>query len=311
MAGMASHEKRMELTEHLAELRSRIMRSLLYLVVGAILAYQFFTPLSDILFKPLENEMKRLVTIRNSKAAKSEIADPASEAKRVLYPPPLHDPPTKAEVEQVYTALRWVYAHPLPPAATGFAFPNFYEAFTVRLRVSVVYGFILSTPLILWELAMFVLPALTPEERRPLRSLIPLSIALLISGVLVAYFTMFYAMAWFLSYLDDFPQGTTLLQNPSDYVIFFVKMMAAFGVAFQLPVVLMGGAYVGFITSKGLWRNWRWGVMIAALGGVFTPSNDLISMALMSIPLLILYFGSILLVWGVERSKARRKRGSA
>src|SRR5262249_21129474 len=149
---------------------------------------------------------------------------------------------------------------------------------------------------------------LTPQERRPLRLLAPVSVLLLAFGVAVAYVTMFYAMRWFLSYLDDFPQPAVLMQDPNDYILFFVKMMAAFGVAFQLPVVLMGGAYVGLVTSKGLIKHWRWGVVVAALGGVFTPSNDLFSMALMSIPLLILYGGSIFLVMLIERIKAKDKK---
>ena len=61
---------------------------------------------------------------------------------------------------------------------------------------------------------------------------------------------MFFAMRWFLSYLDDFPQPAVLMQDPNDYILFFVKMMAAFGLAFQLPVVLMGMAFVGLVSLE-------------------------------------------------------------
>jgi len=171
----------------------------------------------------------------------------------------------------------------------------------------VIIGFILVTPLIIKEIALFILPALTPQERKPLRLLMPVSFFCLALGLVIAYVTLFYAMGWFLSYLDDFPSGATLLQDPGEYVLFFVKMMAAFGFAFQLPVVLMAGAFIGVITSAGLWKHWRWGVVIAVLGGIFTPSNDIISMALMSIPLLLLYFGSIYLVKMIEHMKAKNK----
>ena len=133
----------------------------------------------------------------------------------------------------------------------------------------------------------------------------PVSILCLALGVCVAYGTLFFAMHWFLSYLEDFPQGSTLLQDPGQYILFFVKMMAAFGFAFQLPVLLMAGAFVGMVTSDGLKKNWRWGVVLAVCGGVFTPSNDIPSMMLMTVPLLILYFGSIYLVRIVEHIKAR------
>ena len=157
---------------------------------------------------------------------------------------------------------------------------------------------------------MFVTPALTPTEKKPLRFLIPLSVSLLVFGIVIAYITLFFAIGWFTSFLDDFSQ-TTLLQNPEEYVMFVFAMMASFGIAFQLPVVLMGGAYLNLITAKGLIKNWRWGIVIAALGALFVPSNDIPSMVLIAVPLLILYFGSIVLVKMVEMGREREKRKSS
>jgi sec-independent protein translocase protein TatC len=288
----------MELTEHLGELRSRIMRSLLYLILGAIIAYQFFSPLYGVLYRPLEKEMKRQNMERVHRG----------DSTVLFIPHATTDPASKADFDKLAEAVRWIYDHPGTAPLMSIVFRNFHEPFMVRLKISIVYGFILVLPFVLWELAQFLLPALTPQERRPLRLLAPVSVLLLAFGIVVAYMTMFYAMRWFLSYLDDFPQPAVLMQDPNDYILFFVKMMAAFGVAFQLPVVLMGGAYVGLITSKGLIKHWRWGVVVAALGGVFTPSNDLFSMALMSIPLLLLYGGSIFLVMLIERIKAKEKK---
>jgi sec-independent protein translocase protein TatC len=297
----------MELTEHLAELRTRLMRSIMYLVVGTIVAYQFFTPLYNWMYKPLEKEIKRLNSIRSEKAAVEKTHE-ANLNVDPLHLPPLHNPVTYDDILIRDKVIAWMYTH--PPninQLSGDVFHNFFDPFTVRLKLSMIFGLILVVPLIVQELALFILPALTPEERKPLRLLMPISIVLLIFGMTIAYFTLFFAMRWFLSYLEDFPTGATLLQDPGDYIMFFVKMMAAFGIAFQLPVVLMTLAFFGIVTSKGLAKQWRWGVVIAALGGLFTPANDIISMALMSIPLLLLYFGSIFLVKIVERIKANDK----
>ncbi len=304
MAGKPYDEKRMELMEHLAELRTRIMRSILYLILGAIIAYQFFTPIYNFLYRPLDLQMKRLNRHLPNRAAPSGVHIEDDK----LYIPPAHNPPNTQDYENLRQAVLWISENPGGRVVWGNVFHGFHEAFLVRLKLSFLFGFILVTPFILWEISLFILPALTPQERKPLRMLVPLSIFQLIFGVTVAYLTMFFAMAWFLSYLGDFPKDAALMQDPNEYIVFLVKMMAAFGVAFQLPVVMMGGAYLGLITSKGLMKHWRWGVVIAVLGGVFTPSNDLISMALMSIPLLILYFGSILLVKLVERIKANEKK---
>lgn len=285
----------MELTEHLGELRTRIIRSLWYLLVGAIVAYQFFTPLYGFLYKPMEQEMKQQNLAR------------LHEVNPTLLPLPHVTGATvsAADYNKLIDAVNQLIQHPSIAPVMSIVFHNFHEAFMVRLQIGVLGGFILVLPLVIWELAGFITPALTPEERRPLRILIPLSIALLIFGIYIAYETLFFAIHWFLSYLADFPQPAVLMQNANDYVLFCVKMMAAFGIAFQLPVVLMALAFTGLVTSKGMLKNWRWGFVIAVMGGIFTPSNDLPSMALMSGPLLLLYFLSVFLVRYVEKTKPK------
>ena len=297
-------DKRMELTEHLGELRTRIIRCIWYLVIGSVLAYQFFTPVYGLMYAPLHNEIDRMNKTRTLEEAKKQIDVDKPPFDPMNMPKP-HNPPTSEDLQARDQVIAWIYTHPATPPMTGEAFNGFHEMFMVRLQLSVILGFIFVTPLLIREIALFILPALTPQERRPMKYLVPVSIFCLLFGISVAYATLFFAMRWFLSYLGDFPHGATLLQDPGEYILFFVKMMAAFGFAFQLPVLLMAGAFVGMITSEGLIKHWRWGVVIAVLGGVFTPSNDVISMALMAIPLLLLYFGSILLVKMVERMKAR------
>ena len=297
-------DKRMELTEHLGELRTRILRCIWYLLIGSVIAYQFFAPIYAFMYKPLSNEIKRMNIKRTADVAKQQVTDERPPYDPLNLPKP-HNPPTSDDLIVRDEVIKWIYTHPASPPILGDAFRGFHEMFMVRLQLSVIIGFILVTPLIIKEIALFILPALTPQEQKPLRYLIPVSIVCLLAGITVAYFTLFFAMQWFLSYLGDFPAGSTLLQDPGEYILFFVKMMAAFGFAFQLPVILMAGAFVGIITSAGLKKQWRWGVVLAVLGGLFTPSNDVISMALMSIPLLILYFGSIYLVRIVEHVKAR------
>ncbi len=287
-------DKRMELTEHLGELRTHLIRSLVFLLLGAVFAYQFFSPLYGLLYKPLEKEMKKQNAARVQKA----------QPEVFIMPHATSDPPSRADYDNLAKSVKWVYDHPVAVPLMSIVFRNFHEPFMVRFKISIIYGFILVMPFVVREFVLFVLPALTPQERRPLRLLTPISVLLLVFGVAVAYYTMFFAMHWFLSYLDDFPQPAVLMQDPNDYIVFFVKMIAAFGLAFQLPVVLMGGAFIGLVTSKGLIKHWRWGVIVAALGGLITPSNDLFSMLLMIIPLLILYAASILLVKIVERMKS-------
>jgi len=302
-------DKRMELTEHLQELRARIMRSLIYLVLGAILAFIYFKPIYSFLEYPLTVTTNKVNEFR----ARQQVLDasrPGANNHDILVMPKLLAPGetvTADKFNELVRAVDWIHRHPVSTPILPNTFHNFTEPFLVQLQVSILIGFILTIPLIIWELAQFVTPALTQEERRPLRVLIPISIFLMLFGVTVAYLTLFFAMAWFVSFLDAFSSNAALMQSPNDYILFFIKMMAAFAIAFQLPVVLMGGAYIGVVSSSGLAKNWRWGIVLAALGGLLTPSNDLPSMALMAIPLLLLYFGSILLVKMVEGWKAKEK----
>ena len=302
----SADDKRMELTEHLGELRTHIIRSLWYLIVGAVIAYNLFAPLYGAMYRPLQRELMK----RDLERAKQQVQHggkltSANGSDILILPKATHDPPSRDEFQQLVDAVEWVHEHPSATPYTSIVFRNFYEPFTVKVTIGIIFGLMMTSPLVVREFALFLLPALTPAERKPLRALVPLSVVLLLCGVGVAYRTMFYAMGWFLSYLDDFPKGSVLMQDPNDYIMFFVKMMAAFGIAFQLPVVLMGGAFMGLVTSKGLIKNWRWGIMIAFLGGLFTPANDPMSWALMCIPLLILYFGSIPLVMMVEKSRVK------
>lgn len=309
MPTISPYDKRMELTEHLAELRTHIIKSIWYLVLGAIIAYQFFGPLYGFLFKPLEKELDRLNNARIHKMVEAQVQTaPANIRPYILHPPyAAHNPPTQEEFNRLVDVMDYLREHPIATPLQATVFRGFYEPFMVQLKLSMMGGFILVLPLVVWEFAKFILPALTPQERKPLRLLVPLSTFLMLFGITIAYVTMFYAMGWFLGYLDNFPQPAILQQDPESYMLFLLKMMAAFAVAFQLPVVLMGLAYTGLVTSKGLIKQWRWGVVIAFLGGVFTPANDPMSWALMVIPLLLLYFGSVFLVKYVEKLRAKHR----
>jgi sec-independent protein translocase protein TatC len=117
-------------------------------------------------------------------------------------------------------------------------------------------------------------------------------------------------MNWFLSYVSLF-KGAVLFQNPRVYVIFMLKLMGAFGLVFQLPVVLMFLAWVGLLKSATMKRSWRHAVVgISVIGMIVTPSNDAFTMLIMVIPVVFLYVGSIGLVQLMERRSMRAKEGS-
>jgi sec-independent protein translocase protein TatC len=246
-------EKRMELTEHLTELRSRIMRALLYLTIGATACYFLFKPIYSLLYFPMEVALKA----------------------------------SGVDVRIMFT--------------------RFTQPFFVVLQISVVAGLIVMSPLVTMELWGFVAPALTPSERKPLRYVSPLSVVLFVAGVCLGYWVARYAMYWFLGYVRWFPKGTVLYQDPQQLVLFMVKLMGAFGLVFQLPVILMFLAWVGILTSAGMKKSWRHAIVgISFVGMLVTPSNDVFTMLVMIIPVIVLYVASIGLVQLVEKKRAKR-----
>lgn len=187
------------------------------------------------------------------------------------------------------------------------AFRNFGDPFFLKLKVSFVVGAVLAAPFIVIQLWGFVRPALYKKERQALRRLGPISFLLFLLGASFGYSILKPAFNWFVSFLKDFP-GTQLIQEPGQMVVFVLKMLLAFGLGFQLPLVIWFLAKVELLTSEGLVKNWRTAVIvIIASAAMLTPGGDFFSLAMMSIPMLVLYFISIAAVKVTER-KRRKER---
>jgi len=187
-------------------------------------------------------------------------------------------------------------------------FPNFSDPFFLKFKLSFVIGLIIGAPIIVWELWGFIRPALKVKERKPLRVVAPVSVLLFATGVFFGYLILKPAFRWFLSFLDDFPQAE-LYQNPGGYVLFILKMLLAFGVGFQLPLILWFLGSVGLVTSQSLWTNWRMAIgAIALISAFLTPGGDFFSFIAMALPLTILYFGSI---WAIRLTERRKERKEA
>jgi len=199
---------------------------------------------------------------------------------------------------------------------TKFLLTGFPEAFMIRMQICLVAGLILVSPIVTMQAWGFIAPGLTPNEKRPIKWIAPMSVALFLMGVVLCYLIMPFAFKWFAGYI---PSNAELRPSVQASVLFTVKMLFAFGIAFELPVVLMLLAKVGIVNSRMLKGNWRYLIVaISIIAAVITPSNDAFSMLCMAIPLSALFVLSIYLVWLVEQdrtpwewlaSKFRRKRG--
>jgi sec-independent protein translocase protein TatC len=187
----------------------------------------------------------------------------------------------------------------LPASATKITTFSPAEPFMVSLKVWVVGGLILAAPILIWQLWAFLAPAFTEGEKRYFYPVIFASTALFFSGVALAYFLI---LPKGLGWLLGFSKGYFNVQlRASDYFTFMALFILAFGVVFELPVVLVLLAKVGVIDDKFLKKNRRWAVVILAVAAaVITPSQDAFSMLAMFIPLYVLYEVSVVLARFVQ-----------
>ncbi|HEY6103245.1 MAG TPA: twin-arginine translocase subunit TatC [bacterium] len=178
------------------------------------------------------------------------------------------------------------------------------EAFFIRLKVSALTGAFLSLPVILIQIWRFVSVGLTPRERRYTLSLLPVSLVLFVAGGAFAFFAILpVGVRFLLSY-----QTETLVPMISigAYTSFATAFVLAFGLVFQLPVVILLLARIGVVTPATLAAGRKYALLaIVAASAVLTPGGDVFSQLLMAIPTYILYEVSI---W-IARAVAPRPAG--
>jgi len=201
----------------------------------------------------------------------------------------------------------WAPLQPILDAGLGrIAFRTITEGFTLWLQVSFIAGLVVALPLVTMEVWGFVAPGLTRSERRVCAFVFPLSVLFFFLGVGTGYAILRPSLSWFAQFI---PEGTEVLQSPAMYLVFAMKMVVAFGICFQLPMVLMFLSWVGLVTSAQLRATWRYAVVgCFAVAAIATPGGDPFSMCLMAAPLAVLYAASIFLCAFVERMRERQDR---
>jgi len=251
---ITSPDDRMTLTEHLAELRTRIIRSLLAVVLGVVLILAFYDPVLRFLKRPYVNLCEE-----------------------------------KPE---------------------GFCTPDLFslgplDGFTTRLSIATYGGIILALPVIMWQIWRFVVPALHAKEKKYAIPFVLSSVALFALGGAIAYWTMGKALEFLISWSGD---GVVQVYPVSKYVSLLGLMVAAFGIGFEFPVLLVFLQLVGVLTPQTLLKGWRYAILaIFVLAAVITPSGDPYSMMALAGPMSVFYLIAVLIGWLFQK----RKRAAA
>jgi len=193
----------------------------------------------------------------------------------------------------------------IDPSLYKEVFNHFTQMFIFQMKMSFIIGLVLASPFVLIQIWGFVAPGLKESEKRPLKRIAPFSVLLFFTGVAFCWFCLPAAVSWFVSYIANFP-GTALYQEPGSMVLFMVKIMLAFGIGFQLPVIVYGLGAIGLLSAQTLAKYWRHGtVFVFFLSAILTPSNDPLTMLMMAIPLSILFMISVWAVKIVQRKRVK------
>ncbi len=271
---------RAPLLDHLIELRSRLITCAAALVVGFLVCFYVSQDIYFILLRPFEVAARLLATQKEGHKGSFDLLAALFGMKAA--------PPATQHLNLVFTA-------PL-------------EFFFTKVKLAGFGAIVISFPVLAWQLYRFVAPGLYRRERRAFLPFLIASPVLFIMGAALVYFVMLPFVLWFS--LNQQVVGTgaisvSLLPKVSDYLSLVTTLLLAFGLCFQLPVVLTLLGMAGLVNSKMLMAGWRYAVVgVFAVAAVVTPP-DPISMLSLAVPICLLYFASIACVQIIEWRRAK------
>jgi sec-independent protein translocase protein TatC len=310
-----SHEARLSLTEHLDELRSRLI--LCTVVLLGCFAFTFWQ--NEAILKIVNEPLQETQNLDGDRASKDPLEQNArfqTQTARAFRA----EAAAFAEQRRLYTSLaatadgaaeRRAYeaaaasaaaaeratrtaAESEPenkerlPVTLGVA-----EPFTTTVSVAFYAALLLALPFLLFQAYAFILPAFAPGERKvalPLMLMVPF---LFVGGVLFGYLVVLPRAIDFLQNFND--DDFDILIQAKDYYKFTVMFVGSIGLLFQIPILVIAVTRLGILTPRQLQRNWGYVLLgLAVLAAVATPTPDPITMLLAMVPLFLLFEASIL-----------------
>jgi len=192
----------------------------------------------------------------------------------------------------------------IPQHKLAFLHPS--EGFTVILDTAMTFGFVLASPVIIYQVWAFLAPALKKHERRVGLGVLFSGLVLFVSGAALAYFVVVpLALPWLFGFAG--PSLVPLI-TAEDYFSFIFAMVLTFGVSFELPIVILALAALGIVTPMFLTKYRRHAIVLIVIVGAFLTPGDMVWTTIaLSVPLYGLYELSVLAAYVIYRRKMRRR----
>jgi len=179
------------------------------------------------------------------------------------------------------------------------------EGIIIFFKVSFMVGMSLAMPLIVYQIIAFMAPGLYPHEKRALLLSLPAIMLLFLTGIAFAFFVMLpVAIAWLQNFM-----GTVIKQQWTieHYIDFITRVTFWIGVAFETPVVIAFLARMGLVSGPTLLKFWRHSIVVnAIIAAAITPTVDPVNMAIVTLPLILLYFVSVGLAYLIYKPRVPR-----
>jgi sec-independent protein translocase protein TatC len=184
------------------------------------------------------------------------------------------------------------------------------EAFLLYMKVAALVGLFLATPIVLWQIWLFVAPGLYAHEKRFALPFVLFSTVFFVCGALFSHFVVFpWAWRFFAQFTTDYME---FMPRIAPTFSLYVRMMLAMGLVFQMPTLVFFLTRVGLVTPRLLVRHTKYAVLVIFIvAAVLTPGPDVVSQALMAAPMLVLYGLSIVIAWAFAPGRGRRRRVEA
>ena len=183
-------------------------------------------------------------------------------------------------------------------------YPTITGAFDLKLQIAFYVGLIISSPVWLYQIFAFFLPALTLTEKRYTFGFLFTAIPLFFAGCFAGWYVMPHVVELMTSFV---PQQDVSYFDAKYYFDFVLKLVVAIGVAFVLPVFLVLLNFARVISAKAIIGSWRWAILVICLfTAIATPAADVFSMFLLALPMVVLYFTAYGVAWLHDRRMNRR-----
>jgi sec-independent protein translocase protein TatC len=207
-------------------------------------------------------------------------------------------------IDRIFAFIMKPLAATLPPGGK-MVYTEPTEAFMLQLKVAALAGLLLAAPLVMMQLWLFIAPGLYKREKRMALPFVISSSLLFLSGAAFNHFVVFpIAFAFLGSFRTDYME---FLPRISPAFSLYAHLALAFGLIFQMPVLVFTLARLGLVTAGFLWRNTKYAVLIIFIvSALITPTSDVVTQTLMAAPMMLLYLVSIViaLLFGKKRTAA-------